>query len=210
MTKYEMQADINKTWLHTLQFFTNGFAQCKTYGDNHAANSGFDSAAHINNIPTNPSLVSTSSDFTTRDLYIESLKESLAAAREYVAKECAPTPNKSDPADLPCMELDAQHKQFDLIMKQNSSLLAAKAKGNGGSNHGSGGGSGGGGGGGSGGGSGGGGGNRCRDQVTKAICPNCNKLVVHAASNCFTLPANPPNRFDRDRGPSIVLISMIG
>jgi hypothetical protein len=86
MTKYKMQADINKTWLHTLQFFTKPFAQRKAYGDNLAANSGFDSAAHINDIPTNLSLVSTSSDFTTHDLCIESLKESLAAAREYVAK----------------------------------------------------------------------------------------------------------------------------
>ncbi len=89
------------TFLH--QFF----AQRKTYGDNCAPNSGFVSAAHINDIPTNCSLVSTSSDFTTRDLYIESLKESLAAAREYVAKECAPTPDKPDQANLLRIELDA-------------------------------------------------------------------------------------------------------
>jgi hypothetical protein len=76
------------------------------------------------------------------------------------------------------MELDAQRKQFDLIMKQNSALLAAMVKGNSG-----------GGGGGSGGG-GGGGGNRRRDQGTKAMCPNCNKLVIHAAADCFTLSAN--------------------
>ncbi len=74
MTKYKMQADINKTWLHTLQFFTKLFAQCKAHGDDCVANSGFDSAMHINNIPTNRSPVSTSSDFTTRNLYIESLK----------------------------------------------------------------------------------------------------------------------------------------
>jgi hypothetical protein len=91
MTKHEMQANINKTWLHTLQFFTNLFPQRKAYRDNRVANSGFDSVAHINDIPTNCSLVFTSSDFTTRDLYIESLKESLTAAREYVAKERAPT-----------------------------------------------------------------------------------------------------------------------
>ncbi len=186
MTKYEMLADMNKTWLHTLQFFTKTFTQCKAYGDDRAANSGFDSAAHINNIPTNHSLVSTSSDFITRDLYIESLKESLAAAREYVAKERAPTPDKPDSADLLHTELDAQHKQFDLNMKQNSALLVAIAKKNGG-----GGGRGGGGGGGGGGSGGGGGGsNRRRDQGTKAMCPNCHKLVVHAAADCFMLPAN--------------------
>jgi hypothetical protein len=107
-------------------------------------------------------------------------------------------------------------------MQQKSALLAAMAKGNGGGGGSGGGGSSGGGGGGGGGGrSGGGGGssNKCRDRGTKAICADCNKLVVHAASDCYTLPANkdnilpgisPPNQTDRDRGPSIVLISMIG
>ncbi len=189
MTKYNMQADINKTWLHTLQFFTKLFAQSKAYGDDCVANSSFDIAAHINDMPTNCSLVSTSSDFTTCNLYIESLKESLAAAREYVAKERAHTPDKPDPADLLRAELDAQCKQFDLIMKQNSTLLAAMAKGNGGGGSDSNGSSSGGGSG-SGSGGGGGGGNKCRNHSTKTICPNCNKLVVHAASDCFMLPAN--------------------
>jgi uncharacterized membrane protein YgcG len=119
--------------------------------------------AHINDIPTNCSLVSTSSDFTHRDLYIESLKESRMAAREYVAKECAPTPDKPDPVNLLCIELDTQQKQFDLIMQQNSALLAAMAKGNGGGGGSGGGGSGSGGGGGGRGGSGEGGGNKRRD-----------------------------------------------
>jgi hypothetical protein len=105
-----MQADINKTWLHILQFFTKLLTQCKAYRDNRAASSGFNSAAHINNIASNCSLVSTSSDFTTRDLYIKSLEESLAAPREYVAKEGALTPDKPDPADLLCNELVAQCK----------------------------------------------------------------------------------------------------
>ncbi len=143
------------------------------------ANSSYDSAVHINNIPTNCSLVSTSSDITTRNLYIESIEELLVAAQEYVAKERAPTPDKPDPAALLCTELDAQCKQFDLIMKQNSTFLVAMAKDNGG-----------GGSGGGGGGSGGGGGNRCQYHGTKAMCPNCNKLVVHAAADCFTFPAN--------------------
>ena len=75
-----MQTDLKKTWLHTLQFFTKLFAQCKAYRDNHATNSGFDSVVHTNDIPTNCSLVSTSSDITTCNLYIESLKKLLAAA----------------------------------------------------------------------------------------------------------------------------------
>jgi hypothetical protein len=100
-------------------------------------------------------------------------------------------------------------------MQQNSALVAAMAKGNGDG----GGGSGGGGDGGGCGGGSGGGGNKRREQGTKAICPNCNKLVIHAVSDCYTLPANkdknptwykPPNWADRDRGPSIVLILMIG
>jgi hypothetical protein len=92
MTKYEMKADINKTWLHTLQFFTGLFAQCKAYGDNRAANIGFDSPAHINDIPTNRSLVATSSDVTTRGLYIESLKESLAQQCGSMLQRNAPLP----------------------------------------------------------------------------------------------------------------------
>ncbi len=61
-------------------------------------------------------------------------------------------------------------------------------KGGGGSD---GGGGGGGGGGGRGGGCRGrGGGNRNRDRGTKAMCPNCNKMVIHSAANCFTLPTN--------------------
>jgi hypothetical protein len=179
MTKYKMQADINKTWLYTLQFCTTLFSQRKAYGDDGAANSGFDSAAHFNDIPTNHSLVSTSSGFTTCNLYIKSLKESLAAAWDYVAKVRAPTLDKPDPSDLLRKKLGAQSKQFDLIMKQTLALLAAKAKGNGSG----GGGDGGGGGGGS-------GSNRCHDRGIKAMCRNCNKLVVHATADCFTLPAN--------------------
>jgi hypothetical protein len=79
MTKYKMQADVNKIWLHTLQFSPNFFAQPKAYGDNHAANSSFNSALHINDIPTNRSLVSTSSDFTTA---ISTLRASRSCLRQ--------------------------------------------------------------------------------------------------------------------------------
>jgi hypothetical protein len=64
-------------------------------------------------------------------------------------------------------------------------------------------------------------GNRRHDHGTKAMCPNCNKLVVHVATDCFMLPANKnkiptwykpptPNQIDRDRGPLIVSILTIG
>jgi uncharacterized membrane protein YgcG len=183
MTKYKIQTDVNKTWLHFLQYFTNLLPSARPT-ERIAANSSLDSEAHIKDNPTNCSIISTSSDITTRDLYIESLKESLAAAQEYVAKKRTPTPDKPDPVALLCTELDTQCKQFDLIMKQNSALQAAMAKGNGGGDSRGGGGDGGGGG------SRGGGGNRRRDCGTKAMCPNCNKMVVHAAANCFMLPAN--------------------
>jgi hypothetical protein len=63
--------------------------------------------AHINNIPTNCSIVSTTNDITTHNLYIESLKESLAAVQGYVPKERTPAPGKPDPEALMRMELDA-------------------------------------------------------------------------------------------------------
>ncbi len=90
MTKYEMQRDADKVWMTTLQFFANLYAQRKVDGNDCAANSKFDSAARVHEYPpdrSNCTLASTTSDLTTRDLYIESLEESLVAAREYVAKE---------------------------------------------------------------------------------------------------------------------------
>ncbi len=173
-----MQTETIETWLHTLQFFTKRFAQPKAYGDNCMANGSFYSAENINNIPTNCSLVSTSSDFTTQNLYTESLEESLATAQEYVAKESAPTPDKPDPADLLCTELDAQCKHFELIMKQNSGLLVAMAKRNG---RGGGGGSGGGGGGD--GGSGGGGGMAAAAAVA-VVAAVVTDVVIKAPRLC--------------------------
>jgi len=106
MTKYEMLADKDKTWSLTLQHFTQLYAQCKAYGDDRAANSGFDNMANIYDVPaSNRSLAS--SEITTRDLYIESLEESLAAAREHISK--APdTPNSPDPLSMLRTELEAQ------------------------------------------------------------------------------------------------------
>ncbi len=52
MTKYEMLVNKDKTWALTLQHFTQLYAQRKTYGDNHASNSGFKSMANIYDIPS--------------------------------------------------------------------------------------------------------------------------------------------------------------
>jgi hypothetical protein len=52
------------------------------------ANSGFKSAAHIRGNSLGHSVITTESNLT-HDLYIKSLEESLAVAREYVKKDTA-------------------------------------------------------------------------------------------------------------------------
>jgi hypothetical protein len=87
-------------------------------------------------------------------------------------------------------ELNAQRKQFELIMKQNLDLLTNMAR-NGGGNSGSGGGCGSGGGDNEGGGNGGQRrqGGRQKNKDTK-ICIHCGKMALHAPANCFSLEAN--------------------
>ncbi len=57
------------------------FSLRKAYGDDRAANSGFKSAAHVHDHSSARSIITanTENDLTC-DLYIKSLKESLAAA----------------------------------------------------------------------------------------------------------------------------------
>ena len=90
----------------------------------------------------------------------------------------------TDPTAPLRVELEAQRKQFDLIMEQNTNLLMAMAK-----NGVSGGGGGGGGDGGRGGGHGGGG----RKHSPTALCSNCNKMVTHKPEDCYSLEANKSN-----------------
>ena len=111
----------------------------------------------------------------------------LLCVLRYVAKEQAP-PTVTDPMAPLCAELEAQRKQFDLIMKQNADLLTATKNGlSGGS-----GGGGGGGGGGSGrnGGRGGGCSGSGRKPSLTALCPNCNKMMTHKLEDCYSLEAN--------------------
>jgi hypothetical protein len=71
----------------------------------------------------------------TRDLYVESLEESLVAACEYVAKDtaaCAAPSPANEQLTLLHNNLDAQCKQFELVLEQNYKLLAALFKGGGG------------------------------------------------------------------------------
>jgi hypothetical protein len=186
MTKYKMQRNADKVWTTTLQFFTDLYVQRKAYGNNHAANSGFDSVALVHKYLPNQSnrtVASTTSNITMRNLYIKSLEETLAEAREYVAKEQAPTA-VTDPAAPLRMELKAQRKQFDLIMKQNANLLTVMAK-----NRVSGG--------------GGGGGVAAataagaavavaadKKRSPTALYPSCNKMVTHKPEDCYSLEAN--------------------
>ena len=71
MTKYEILSDRNKVWDKTLAQFMELFSLRKAYGDDKAANSGFESAAHVRD---HAAATNTKSDFT-RDLYIESLED---------------------------------------------------------------------------------------------------------------------------------------
>jgi hypothetical protein len=82
------------------------------------------------------------SEIITHNLYIKSLEESLAAARKYVTKE-PDILNTPDPMAVLCTKLNAQQKQFELVMKQNSYLLTNMARNGGGCSGGGGGGGGG-------------------------------------------------------------------
>jgi hypothetical protein len=70
-------------------------------------------------------------DFSARDLYIESLEESLALAHDYMtnASMTAPAPTPVvDPMTTLRLDMDAQHKQFKLLLRQNLDLIAVFAK----------------------------------------------------------------------------------
>ncbi len=146
MTKYGFLADLDKVWEKTLTHFMDLYALHKAYGNNRAANSSFKSAAHVQENSLGHSVITTESNLT-RDLYGKSLEESLVVAREYVAKDTAARaapPPANEQLTLLHNNLDAQCKQFELVMEQNSKLLVALSKGGGGGGGCGGGGSGGG------------------------------------------------------------------
>jgi hypothetical protein len=133
MTKYKMQSDADKEWDPTLDHFSKLFAQRKAYGNNRAANSGFESTATMFDVPSDRTFAMSKSNgnCTTRDLYIESLKESLAlVARDYVTNAPTPAPASTpivDPLATLRLELDAQCKQFELLLKQSFDLVTTFA-----------------------------------------------------------------------------------
>ena len=182
MTKYEILSNSNKVWDKTLAHFTELFSLCKAYGDDRAANSRFESAAHIRDHSSAHSIItSTTESDLTCDLYIESLEKSLVAAREQYASNATThtsVPPAFDPLTLLQTKLVEQHKQVSYVMAQNAKLIATLSKGGGGD----------GGGGGKGKGNDGDNSNRHKTPwKEKKLCPNCNKEVVHDSADCFSL-----------------------
>jgi hypothetical protein len=88
--------DTDKGWDPTIDHFSKLFKQRKAYGDNRAANSGFESAATMYDVPSNCTFATSKSNgnITSCDLYIKSLEESLALACDYMtnASTTAPAP----------------------------------------------------------------------------------------------------------------------
>ncbi len=161
MTKYEILSDANKVWDKTLAHFTELFSLRKAYGDDRAANSGFESTAHVRDHSSACSIITanTKSDLT-----------------------CTPIPPAFNPLTLLQTEIE-QHKQVSEVMAQNAKLIATLSKG--------GGGDGGGGDGGKGKGSGGNNRDWYKTPwKEKKLCLNFNKEVVHNPADCFTLEAN--------------------
>jgi hypothetical protein len=183
MIKYEMQSDADKEWDPTLDHFSKLFAQHKAYGDDRTASSGFKSAATMFDIPSNHTFATSKSNgnFTSSDLYIESLDESLALACNYMtnAPTTAPAPTPAnDPMTTLRLDMDAQCKQFELLLKQILDLAAAFAKANASPNPGS--------------------GTTPKPRRTGCKClrahlkesPNCKKMSTHKPDDCYSLAAN--------------------
>jgi hypothetical protein len=189
MTKYEMRLDAAKEWDSTLDHFSKLFAQRKAYGNNCAANSGFESTTTMFNVPSNRTFVTSKSngDFTARDLYIESLEELLALARDYMTNAPTMAP-ASTPVTNPLttlrLEMDAQLKQFKLLIKLNLDLVTAFVKANASPNPSS------------------GATPKPRRTGCKRLrahlkeCSNCKNMCTHKPDDCHPLAANA------DKGPT--------
>jgi hypothetical protein len=195
MTKYEMQSDANKEWDPTLNHFSKLFAQRKAYGNDHAANSRFKSAVTIFDVPSDCTVVTSKSngDFTSRDLYIESLEESLALACNYMTNTPTMAPASApvfDPMTTLRLDMDAQCKQFELLLKQNSDLVAPFVKASANPNPGS------------------GATPKPRRTSCKRLrahlkeCPNCKKMSTHKPDDCYSLAANADKRPTNNKAPS--------
>jgi hypothetical protein len=189
------QSDADKEWDPTLDHFSNLFAQCKAYGNDRAANSGFEIAATILDVPSNRTFVTSKSngDFSARDLYIESLEESLALPCDYItnASTMAPAPTPVvDPMTTLLLDMDAQCKQFKLLLRQNLDLVTAFAKASASPNPSS-------------------GATpkpRCTgckwSQAHLKECPNCKQMCTHKPDDCYSLASNADKRPTKYEAPS--------
>jgi len=123
MNKYEILLDVKKVWDKTLAHFMELFSLRRAYGNDRAVNSGFESAAHVQDHSSACSIITanTESDLT-RNLYIESHEESLTAAREQYTSDATtriPLPPAFDPITLITLlqtRLAEQHKQVSEVM----------------------------------------------------------------------------------------------
>jgi hypothetical protein len=84
-------------------------------------------------VPSNHTFVTSKSNgnFTSHDLYTKSLEESLALACNYMTNAPRTTPAPTpvvDPMTTLHLDMDAQLKQFELLLKQNLDLVAAFVK----------------------------------------------------------------------------------
>jgi hypothetical protein len=195
MTKYEMQSDAEKEWDPTLDHFSKLFAQHKAYGNGRATNSGFESAATMFGVPLDCTFVTSKSngDFTARDLYMKSLEESLALARNYMinAPTTAPAPTPVvDPMTTLYLDMDAQCKRLELLLKQNLDLVAAFTKASASSNPGS-----------------------VATPKPRRIgckwlwahlkeCPNYKKMCTHKPDDCYSLAVNADKCSTNYKAPS--------
>jgi hypothetical protein len=183
ITKYKMRLDTDKVQDPTHDHFSKLFAQHKAYGNNRAAYSRFEYAAAMYDVPSDRTIVTTESsgNFTSRDLYIKSLEESLALARNYVTNAPTTTPAPApvvDPMDTLHLKMETLCKQFDLLLKKNLDLVATFAKASATTNPGS--------------------GTTSKSRRTSRKhsraqlkeCPNCKKMCTHKPANCFSLAAN--------------------
>jgi hypothetical protein len=183
MTKNEMQLYTHKAWATIIDHFSKLFAQRKAYGNDRTAKSGFESAATMYDVPSDRTIATTKSsgDFILHDLYIESLKESLALACNFMtnAPTMAPalTPVVNPMATLR-LNMEAQCKQFELLLKQNLDLVTVFAKVSATTNPGS--------------------GTTPKPRCTGCEhlrahlkeCPNCKMMCTHKPADCFSLAAN--------------------
>jgi hypothetical protein len=147
------------------------------------------------NVPSDRIFVTSksNSDFTSRDLYIKSLKELLALACNYMTNASMMAPASTpvvDPMTTLCLDMDAQWKQYKLLLKQNLDLIATFAEASASPNSGS------------------GATPKSRHTGCKCSwahlkeCPNCKKMRTHKPENCYSLAANADKRPTNNLAPS--------